>query len=132
METGKLVGNTATFSFLEPLTWTLKFKNGAEFSNFSICRIIKENQLIASTKDHGEWFGLNEPYNAETELNSLVSSSVVIEVSYGSSGNDLVFSMSNGIIIEILSVSTGYESWECRSAEGALYIATGSGRINEF
>lgn len=132
METEKLVGNTAKFSFLEPITWVLKFKNGAEFSNFSLCRIIKENQLIASTKDHGEWFGLNEPYNAEAELNSLVSNSVVIDVFYGSTGSDIIFSMSNGITIEILSVSTGYESWEYRTQEGVLYVATGSGKISEF
>jgi len=65
-------------------------------------------------------------------MNNLVSNSIVTEAAYGSSGNDVALSMSNGITIEILSVSTGYETWEYRSVEGVLYVATGSGEINEF
>ena len=132
MEIGNLVGNTAQLSFLEPCTWTLAFSCGAEFSNFSLCRIIKGKQLLACTKDHEQWFGLKEPYDAEKEINNLVSNGVVIEASYGLSANDIVFTMSNGIIIEILSTSTGYETWEYRSTEGVLYVASGYGKINEF
>ena len=132
METEKLIGNTAKFSFLEPCTWTLQFNSGAELSNFSLCRIIKEKQLLACTTDQGEWFGLGEPYSAETEMNNLISNGVVSEVSHGSCGNDLVFSFNNGISIEILSISTGYETWEYRTQEGSLYVAMGSGNINEF
>ncbi|HTF97022.1 MAG TPA: hypothetical protein VL995_12870 [Cellvibrio sp.] len=132
MEIGKLVGKTAKLSFLEPCTWTLTFSCGAEFSNFLLCRIVKEKQLLACTKDHEQWFGLKEPYDAEKEIGNLVSNSIVVEASYGLSGNDIALSMSNGIIIEILSISCGYETWEYRSAEGVLYVATGSGEINEF
>jgi hypothetical protein len=132
MEIEKLIGNTAQFSFLEPRTWKLEFSGGAEFSNFSLCRIVRAKKLLTCTTDHEQWFGLKEPYNAETEMNNLISNSIVTEASYGSSGNDVALSMSNGIIVEILSISTGYETWEYRSAEGVLYVATGSGEINEF
>ncbi|WP_049630996.1 hypothetical protein [Cellvibrio sp. pealriver] len=132
MELEKLIGKTAKLSFLAPSTWTLAFGCGAEFSNFSICRISKEKQLLACTKDHDQWFGLKEPYDAEKEINNHISNGVITGASFGLSSNDIVLSMSTGIVIEILSISTGYETWEYRCAEGILYVASGAGNVNEF
>ncbi len=87
---------------------------------------------MVCSEDHNHWFGLKEPYNAVKATNELILSSLVKEVFYGTSANDLTFILNNGVIIEIIATSKGYEAWEYSSEGGMLYIATGSGGVSEF
>lgn len=92
--------------------WVIDFGDRFGFCVESMWRIRGPEGIALVDTDNGQVFGLPAPVDAEAEANKIVADSQVVEFTFDSATADLKFHLSSGLIIEVFSNSTGYESWQ--------------------
>jgi hypothetical protein len=94
-------------------------------------RIVAGGRLVRTSQDHGQQFGLPAPLDAYAEVASLLKGRRVTAVRLREETADLVLEFDGGLLLEVLSDSSGYEPWQL-SGPGVLLVAMGGGGVAEF
>ena len=68
-------------------------------------------------------FGLNNKINAVSKAKKLLSDSLIKNVKLLKNTSDLTIIFSSGIILEIITISSGYESWQLYTPSGISFYA---------
>ena len=102
-------------------------------TTFCICieafwRIRDANMILLTGMDDGHKFGLPAPIDAEKNGNELLAGRTVQFFEHDASTSDLKFKLSDGLIIEVLTNSSGYESWQAY-LNGELLGVGGNGGL---
>lgn len=74
-------------------------------------RLIDAKQIVVTDRDDGQWFGLPAPVDAAAKANERLAKETVKSFELNGVSGDLRFQLSNSLVLEILTNSSGYESW---------------------
>ena len=119
-------------SFSAPQRWSFRFSGGGIVCTESAWRIIKAGHIARTSGDHGQQFGLPAPIDAEAEVRSLLCARRIEAAEVREDTRDIVLRFESGERLEIIPLSSGYESWEVATPDGVRTIAQGGGALVEF
>jgi hypothetical protein len=111
--------------------WLLTFDPQASLAIWCLWRILEHGHIRRTDNDDGQKFGLPAPVDAEQEANLLLAGSVVNEVNLHEGTLDLRLQLTNGVTLEILPNSSGYEAWQITSPNH-WFLAVGGGDLAEM
>ncbi|MBX3563336.1 MAG: hypothetical protein KF730_02050 [Sphingomonas sp.] len=91
--------------------WAFDFGDAATICVGCLWRMRSEALLLTS-EDSDRQFGLPEPIDAASRCNEIVAGAVVDAIAFDQQTGDLTLDMSNGVKVELITDSSGYESWQ--------------------
>lgn len=122
----------ANISFSEPATWFFSFGNSSGIRVECPWRLLAQGLIRVSSDDHEQQFGLPAPIDAAAAATSMLSGLVVLKVSVLEGTADFFIDFERNQRLEIIPISSGYESWQVSDPTGKTIFAQGGGRIVEF
>ena len=125
-----MIGRKITGVFFhEPELWVFSFNREATINVECPWRILKDSRLICSGDDHKQKFGLSAPIDAAASASALLSAVHVSSVQLLEGSADLLIQCSENLRLEIIPISSGYESWQLQDPFGKSFVATGGGQM---
>jgi hypothetical protein len=125
-----IVGRTVTdVSLLEPLPWRFHLGDSARLDVECLWRIAQGNSVLLTSEDHGQQFGLPAVVDALHCARKLLLQKPIVGVRLQQPAGDLRISLGACTELEIISTSSGYESWQVQGPGGRCYVAQGGGQI---
>ncbi len=112
-------------------SWFFGFGTGVSLATESPWRLIEQGRIVVSSEDHGHQFGLPAPVDAAREALSRAAGRTVEAVSVNSDSGDLMVQFPERAYLQLLQLSSGYESWRL-SVDGSESICMGGGDIAHF
>ena len=116
-------------SFVEPTSWWFELRGGGALRADTLWRIVAAGRVEATSADHGHRFGLPEPVDSATRATRALSGSTVRRASITEDTGDVMLQFDNGARLEILTTSSGYESWSIFLPTGEEIIGVGGGQV---
>lgn len=110
-------------------TWGFSFGDDVSVWTEAAWRLIIEDHIAVTSEDHGQLFGLREPVDAGSSLLSRTIGFTVEAASIYT--GDLVIDFGGQVQLQLLQLSSGYESWRF-SIQGVETICMGGGEIAHF
>lgn len=130
VDLGWLVGRTLSeVERFGPYVWRFRFGPDAEVRSECPWRIIRGGGIALSNEDHGQQFGLPSPLDAEAECRALVGGAVVLSAEVRDETRDIVIRFRSGARLEVVPLSSGYESWQVAGPGGLQIVAMGGGEL---
>jgi hypothetical protein len=127
---GWLVGRTLTeVKRLGHCYWQFVFGPDAEVRSECPWRFIRDGGIALSNEDHGHQYGLPQPVDAEAECRALIGGAVVLTAEVREGSRDLVIGFGTGMRLELVPLSSGYESWQVAGPGRSLVVAQGGGSL---
>lgn len=111
--------------------WMFNFKNNVSLFASTLWRLLKDDQIILVSADHGQQFGLPKPVDAVNELSTLLTGQKLTNIKIKRNTADLILTLTDGFQMEIFISSGGYESYNLH-ADNKQYIGMGMGDIAIF
>ena len=108
-------------------SWFFGFSGEVFLATETSWRLINDDRIVVTSEDHGHQFGLPEPVDAVSVLSSIVGRTVE-RVGIDASSGDLTLEFSGRVRLQLLQMSSGYESWSLSSRGGEI-ICTGGGKL---
>ncbi len=104
------------------------FFNGAHVnvSCQTVWRLLVDGKVKRVSSDHEQWFGLPHPLNLVSEMSALLGSHRLNKITVADDTVDLLLSFTDGIVVQCLISSSGYESYTF-SIDGDEYVGAGGG-----
>ncbi len=121
-----LIGRTLRAVEEHDHTWVFAFDAEVVICTYADWRLMVDGRIRVSSHDHGHVFGLPRPVDAVLESNRSVAGRIVESATIGSDTGDLRLEFGRSVRIELLQLSTGYESWDLSTPRGRT-ICTGGG-----
>ena len=124
---GWLVGRSlSSLRFAEPGSWWFDFASGGQIATHGgVWRLLASDELVATSADHGHLFGLPAPVDAVHEATTAMRNAHVIAARIRDGAPDLEVRLSNGLTLEVLVFSSGYECWETTDPSGRCVVVSG-------
>lgn len=91
--------------------WHLVMSSGLIIGSFEPWRLLGQGRILITGEDHGHIFGFPEPVDAESKFNELVKSATIERVAVDPVTGDLAIELSGPLVVQVLTMSAGYESW---------------------
>lgn len=110
-------------------TWYFGFGDSQEIRGDCPWRLIRDGQIILSSEDHGHKYGLEHEIDAEAACRSEIGGAVVLNSEVRDQTRDLVVGFANGSRLELIPLSSGYESWQVFGPGGSFVVAQGGGGL---
>jgi hypothetical protein len=114
------------YAFSEPDLWTVSFSGGGQLATQSSWRVLAAARMVVSSADHGHRFGGPEPTDAAALASQATSASAVVAARVGASAPDLELRLENGVVLQVLALSSGYECWQLTDPSGVAIVVNGS------
>ena len=92
-------------------------------------RVIKDGRIVLSSEDHGQRFGHPQPIDAESECKELIENRLIESISVSDETRDLKIEFGKGLRLEIIPLSSGYESWQISGPGRFLVVVQGGGNM---
>lgn len=102
--------------------------DGVDIAIACCWRIVSDEGVRLVDEDHGQSFGLPEPIDAAAHANALFSEARVVTAKIDPVTADLRLEFVNGLRLELLNNSSGYEAWQARFGGGGV-IGLGGGSL---
>jgi hypothetical protein len=112
-------------------SWLFRFAGEITVATESFWRLINESRVVVTSEDHGQQFGLHEPVDAAAGVLSSVGGRNVEAARISESSGDLIIEFKGRAQLQLLQMSSGYESWRL-SVRGTEVICGGGGEIAQF
>ncbi len=109
-------------------TWLFVFSADVSIATESAWRVIERHRIVVGSEDHDQRFGRPSPVNAGNEVLTRAQGGIVEAVSVAADTGDLTISFSTTTYLQLLQLSSGYESWRL-VANGQQTVCTGGGSI---
>lgn len=116
--------------YRESGNWWFHFANGGVVHPESAWRLVVGGHIARSNVDHGQWFGLPAPVDAEVELRSLLFGCKVQAAEIRDDTRDIILLFESGERLEIVPLTSGYESWDIKAPNGDWTYAQGGGNLS--
>lgn len=121
----KLEGKTVLgFVILEQDFCSMSLSDGYAISSETLCRYVGENGEFISSQDHGQMFGLTEPYDAEEKINKAIKGKEIKKADLIKDTGDLILVVDGGRF-EIICNSAGYECYQVNGPDDFIIIGRG-------
>ena len=119
-------------SFRKPESWDFDLEGGGSLSVDCPWRILKDGHIVISNEDHMQKYGLSEPINSGQAATKILVPNHIIDVQVHDGTADLIISFDQNKQLQILPISSGYESWQVNDPNGKSIIAQGGGNIVSY
>jgi hypothetical protein len=83
----------------------------------SLWRLVSEEAIEITSEDDGQQFGRETPVRAAEELKAKIGERRISDVCIDDATSDLTFHFGQGLRLEIISTSSGYEAWSLEAKE---------------
>ena len=114
---------------VEPISWWFDLAGGGNLRVDTLWRLVAQGRVQASSTDHGQTFGLPKPVDSAARANLGLANSVITRASLAGDTGDVLLEFDNDSRLEILTTSTGFESWAICFPNGDRAIGLGGGRV---
>ncbi|HNB54781.1 MAG TPA: hypothetical protein PK530_22730, partial [Anaerolineales bacterium] len=104
--------------FGEPEQWSFHFGENVFLHVGCLWRIISNNRIELTNLDHKQKFGLPKPVDAREQLRDIIFNQEISTFTIRKVTSDIVIIFRNRVILEILTNSSGYESWQLSYPNG--------------
>jgi hypothetical protein len=94
-------------------------------------RFVNGDRIVVTSEDHGHEFGLPSPVDASVRVLSAVQDVPIQTSRIETATGDLFVYFSDGMFLQFLQMSCGYEAWRLFVGERE-FICTGGGEIAVF
>jgi hypothetical protein len=111
--------------------WVFIFAENILIEVSGFWRLLENTKIVLVSLDHGHQFGLAKPLNLVEEVTTILNEKKLLELKVDENTADLTLVLTDGLEIEILIASAGYETYQF-SISGKTYIGLGSGEIAIF
>lgn len=91
----------------------------------SLWRVRVAGAIRSTSEDHGQKFGHSELVDAPSAAFALLANREILAVSVDERCADLAFTLAGDTVLEVLTTSAGYESWELRAPNQHLVAISG-------
>ncbi|ELB86678.1 hypothetical protein Rwratislav_43701 [Rhodococcus wratislaviensis IFP 2016] len=112
-----------------PSAWVFRFESPCVLTAEGLWRVIASGRVAVTGMDHDQIFGLEVPVDASRRGTDAIGSAVVATAGFDGSTGDLWIEFAGGVRLEILTTSTGYESWTLWRPDGTQLVGTGGGEV---
>lgn len=109
-------------------SWFFVFAGDITVASESLWRLINDGRIVVTSEDHGQKFGLSEPVDAAATVLSSIAGRQVEATGISESSGDLTIEFSGRAELQLIQISSGYESWRL-SVQGTEILCTGGGEI---
>jgi hypothetical protein len=122
-----------TIVFHEPALWLFGLSGGGNLSTATgTWRVVRDNSVLVSSEDHGHSFGLPAPVDSAAEATAATLNATIRSARLGSGAPDLEIILTNGVRLEVLALSRGYECWQVSDPSGRCVVVHGSGHASAW
>jgi hypothetical protein len=111
--------------------WVFDFSDGRSVTVEAVWRLVSSTAILLTNGDDGQRFGLPAPVDAQQKANALLAETLVERARIEAVTSDLVVWVANGLRLDILNNSSGYEGWQ-GGAGKILVVAQGGGNLTVF
>ena len=108
--------------------WLFTFQDQIYVSALGFWRLLKSNEILFVSSDHGHQFGKPKPLDIVEEVTSELKDKTLKEIIISHNTGDLILSLVDDIKIEIYISSIGYETYEF-GIKNVRYIGMGKGEL---
>jgi hypothetical protein len=130
VDLGFLLGRTLSqVERLGSYAWRFRFGPDAEVRAESPWRIIRDGGIVLGSEDHGHQYGLPSPIDAQAECQALIGGTEVRSAEVRAVSRDLVVGFGPGVRLELVPLSSGYESWQVAGPRRLHIVAMGGGEL---
>lgn len=119
----------ATVTFHEPELWRFGFDGGGVITAECPWRVLSAGRIVVSSDDHQQRFGLQVAIDAGARATQLLSDKKVNGAEVKAGTLDLLLDCEGDIRLELVPISSGYESWQITDPLGQMTIAMGGGNL---
>ena len=125
-----LVGRTVTEIVLtDPACWHFRFDDGSEIRPQCPWRLVRSGAIAVTSEDHGHPYGLGVPVHSGALCRSLLAGLKVRTAEVRDDTRDILLYFDDEVRLEILPLSSGYESWDIIEPSGRCTFAQGGGNL---
>jgi hypothetical protein len=125
-----LIGRAVTeVVHTEPASWRFRFDDDSEIRPACPWRLIRSGSIALTSEDHGHVFGLGVPVDAAARCQALLGELKVRRAEVRDDTRDIVLDFDDGTRLEIVPLSSGYESWDIIEPSGRRTFAQGGGNL---
>jgi len=114
----------------EPTQWSFSFGPGVGIGAECPWRLLKDGRVAISSEDHLQLYGLPAPIDAAAVAVDTLASRAITHVEVKDGTADLVLEFADGLRLEFLPISSGYESWGVTTPSGFQVVAQGGGQLS--
>jgi hypothetical protein len=82
--------------------------------------------MATCSDDHGHRFGLPAPVDAAAAARAAMAGATIVDARVRDGAPDLVLRFENGVTLELLALSSGYECRQTRDPSGRCLVVSGS------
>lgn len=135
MEQDILITTDSTFDSIaydmSTESWIFNFENNISLVASTLWRLLKDNQIILVSADHGHQFGLPEPLDVVNELSQNLKRQKLTNIQIKKTTGDLILTLTDKHELEVFISSGGFESYNLH-VDNKQYIGMGMGDIAIF
>lgn len=112
--------------------WHFEFNGEIVLTTESPWRVVSKDRVMLGSIDHGQKFGHAQEVDGSAVITSLLASSEVVQAEVIEPTGDLHIRFANGMQLQVIAVSSGYEAWQLNGPGAREVIRTGSGKTWEI
>jgi hypothetical protein len=125
-----LIGRSvAEVEFADPAFWRFRFDDGTEICPGCPWRLVRSGAIAVSSEDHGHPYGLGVPVDAAARCRALLIGLTVRDADVRDDTRDILLYFDDDTRLEIVPLSSGYESWVIVEPSGRQTLAQGGGNV---
>jgi hypothetical protein len=109
-------------------SWAFSFDQNVCLIAETVWRLLRDGTIVRTSEDHEQRFGLPAPVDAISDAKGHLLGNSVLTAEIQDVTGDLLVTFSGGVFLQILQLSSGYESWHLTS-QGGDTICLGGGEI---
>jgi hypothetical protein len=126
---GELITNRRIESFhIDEFSTSIGISSGYNLLCECLLRFVGNDGAFITGEDHGQKFGLPEPFDAGAQISNYILGKTITAVELRIDSGDLTLRIENGQI-ELICSSAGYENWQLNGPD-FLFIGYG-GRVEK-
>ena len=118
--------------FNEPTQWSFSFDTNVGIRAECPWRLLQDGHVATSSEDHLQQYGLPSPLDAAAIATDLLQSHPVTRATVHDGTADLVLELGDTLRLEIIPISSGYESWIVCTPSGFQVVAQGGGQVSSW
>lgn len=113
--------------------WFFAFGDNCGLTAGAAWRIVGRDGIALTDGDDGQLFGRAIPIDAESEATAILAGLMVVGVTVRPITSDLSVSFTDGVALEVINTSSGYEAWQAYSIGNGgptTIVAMGGGGLS--
>jgi len=102
--------------------WVFHFGDAVQLSVEAPWRLLSSASILVTSEDDGRKFGLETPIDAAAKLREFLNERRVASVDVNPASSDLCLHFDNGVVLEVVNLSSAYECWTLNHKDGFIWI----------